>query len=95
MNPQSLDFQGFRQKSRLLFFYFMCYNVRAAKKQIMLFARGEDWFMADITLHRDSEIQRTVVPNYFIDAYIIAYYMLFINAIFEDKLTILKAYLFC
>ena len=37
----------------------------------MLFARGEDWFMADITLHRDSEIQRTVVPNYFIDAYMV------------------------
>ena len=27
--------------------------------------------MADITLHRDSEIQRTVVPNYFIDAYMV------------------------
>ena len=27
--------------------------------------------MADITLHRDSEVQRTVVPNYFIDAYMV------------------------
>lgn len=27
--------------------------------------------MADITLHRDSEFQRTVVPNYFIDAYMV------------------------
>lgn len=37
----------------------------------MFFARGEDTFMADITLHRDSEFQRTVVPNYFIDAYMV------------------------
>lgn len=27
--------------------------------------------MADITLHRDNEFQRTVVPNYFIDAYMV------------------------
>ena len=27
--------------------------------------------MADITLHRDSEFQKTVVPNYFIDAYMV------------------------
>ena len=27
--------------------------------------------MADITLHRDSEFQRTIVPNYFIDAYMV------------------------
>ena len=27
--------------------------------------------MADITLHRDNEFQRTIVPNYFIDAYMV------------------------
>lgn len=27
--------------------------------------------MADITLHRDNEFQKTVVPNYFIDAYMV------------------------
>lgn len=27
--------------------------------------------MADITLHRDNELQRTIVPNYFIDAYMV------------------------
>lgn len=37
----------------------------------MLAARGENSFMADITLHRDSECQKTVVPNYFIDAYMV------------------------
>ena len=39
--------------------------------QFMHSGRGEDSFMADITLHRDSEFQRTVVPNYFIDAYMV------------------------
>lgn len=70
-NPQSLENQGFAPKSRLLFLNFVCYNVRAMIKQFMLFARGDDSVMADITLHRDNGFQKTVVPNYFIDAYMV------------------------
>ena len=73
INLESLDFQGFSGKSALLFFEIVCYNdtvlsFSGTNERIL---RKRFFSMADITLHRDNELPRTIVPNYFIDAYMV------------------------
>jgi hypothetical protein len=34
-SPQTLDFQGFREKPGLFFLNFVCYNVRTAKQYFL------------------------------------------------------------
>ena len=52
---------------------FLCYNTRAAEgnEENTFCCQRRRLVMADIMLHTDNEVQRTVVPNYFIDAYMV------------------------